>query len=42
MTQFIETLAIPQAAKEQLKIMFIAKHALGDGSLHAEDGNHAV
>jgi len=28
--------------REKLKVMFIAKHALGDGSLHEEDGNHAL
>ncbi|MDZ4308047.1 phosphoribosylglycinamide synthetase [Allopontixanthobacter sp.] len=33
---------ITNAAKERLRIMFIAKHALGDGSMHREDGNHAV
>ncbi|RJF91483.1 phosphoribosylglycinamide synthetase [Sphingomonas cavernae] len=42
MTQPISPLRIPQEAKDRLKIMFIAKHALGDGTLHPEDGNHAV
>lgn len=42
MTQPIKPLRIPQEAKDRLKIMFIAKHALGDGTLHPEDGNHAV
>lgn len=42
MTQTIKPLVIPQEARDRLRIMFIAKHALGDGSLHAEDGNHAV
>ncbi|MGV3481618.1 MAG: phosphoribosylglycinamide synthetase [Sphingobium sp.] len=42
MTQTPKTLRIPQEAKDRLRIMFIAKHALGDGSLHPEDGNHAV
>lgn len=35
-------LRIPPAAKASLKIMFLAKHALGDGSHDAQDGNHAV
>lgn len=38
----IVPLVIPEEAKQRLKIMFVAKHALGDGSLHPEDGNHAV
>lgn len=33
---------IPESAKERLRILFIAKHALWDGGLHPEDGNHAV
>jgi D-alanine-D-alanine ligase len=28
--------------KERLRFLYVAKHALSDGSLHAEDGNHAV
>lgn len=35
-------LKISDAAKRDVRILFIAKHALGDGSLHGEDGNHAV
>lgn len=42
MYETIEVLAIPQEAKERLRIMFIAKHALWDGGLHPEDGNHAL
>lgn len=42
MTQQISPLRIPEEAKKRLKIMFIAKHALGDGTPHPEDGNHAV
>ncbi|WP_157216339.1 D-alanine--D-alanine ligase family protein [Flavisphingomonas formosensis] len=34
--------AVPAAAKERLRILFIAKHALWNGELHPEDGNHAV
>jgi D-alanine-D-alanine ligase len=30
------------AAKQNLRILFIAKHALWEGGLHAEDGSHAV
>lgn len=33
---------IPREAKARLTVLFIAKHALGDGSLHPEDGNHAI
>lgn len=35
-------LKISEEAKHRLRIMFIAKHALGDGTPHPEDGNHAV
>ncbi len=28
-------------ARKNLRILFIAKHALGDGSLHGTDGNHS-
>ena len=38
----ITPLAIPAEAKERLRILFIAKHALWGGGLHPEDGNHAV
>ena len=37
----IRPLAIPEEAKERLRILFIAKHALWEGGLHPEDGNHA-
>lgn len=42
MTQPIIPTRIPDEARQRLTTLFIAKHALGDGSLHAEDGNHAV
>jgi D-alanine-D-alanine ligase len=32
---------ISAEARERLRILFIAKHALWDGGLHPEDGNHA-
>lgn len=35
-------LVIPEEAKRRLKIMFIAKHALSDGTPHPQDGNHAL
>jgi D-alanine-D-alanine ligase len=35
-------LKIPQADKARLRIMFLAKHAKGDGSLDPVDGSHAV
>ena len=37
----IHPLAIPAEAKERVRILFVAKHALWDGGLHPEDGNHA-
>lgn len=40
--QTIAPTRIPEEAKRRLTLLFIAKHALGDGSLHSEDGNHAV
>jgi D-alanine-D-alanine ligase len=33
---------IPEEAKRRLRIMFVAKHALWDGGLHPDDGNHAL
>jgi D-alanine-D-alanine ligase len=38
----IRPLVIPEEAKERLRILFVAKHALWDAGLHPEDGNHAV
>ncbi|HEX2762337.1 MAG TPA: phosphoribosylglycinamide synthetase [Allosphingosinicella sp.] len=38
----IRPLAIPDEAKERLRILFVAKHALWDAGLHPEDGNHAL
>jgi D-alanine-D-alanine ligase len=32
---------LTEDARRNLKLLFIAKHALGDGSLHGEDGNHS-
>lgn len=42
MSPSIKPLAIPAEARERLRILFIAKHALWGGGLHPEDGNHAV
>ena len=42
MTQLYSPMRIPEEAKQRLKIMFIAKNALWDGSGSAEDGNHAT
>ena len=42
MTFPIRPLAISEAAKARLRIMFIAKHAKWEGGLHPEDGNHAL
>jgi D-alanine-D-alanine ligase len=38
----IRPLVIPEEAKERLRILFVAKHALWDEGLHPEDGNHAL
>ncbi len=40
--KILNPLAIDPEAKERLKILFIAKNALWDGSGSAEDGNHAT
>lgn len=42
MTDMIRPTAIPDAARERLRVMFIAKHAKWGGGLHPEDGNHAL
>jgi D-alanine-D-alanine ligase len=41
-TRPIEPDVIPAEAKERLRILFIAKHALWGGGLHPDDGNHAL
>ncbi|HYD36944.1 MAG TPA: phosphoribosylglycinamide synthetase [Allosphingosinicella sp.] len=38
----LQPLVIPAEARERLRILFIAKHALWEGGLHPEDGNHAL
>lgn len=35
-------LQIPQRLKDELKFLFLAKHALGNGQPHHEDGTHAT
>ncbi|GLQ19402.1 phosphoribosylglycinamide synthetase [Algimonas porphyrae] len=35
-------LKLTDADRHRLKVMFLAKHALGDGSMDSEDGLHAV
>ena len=35
-------LRIPPALKTQLRVMFLAKHALSGGRLDADDGSHAI
>lgn len=37
----VRPLRLTEAVKRQLRLLFIAKHALGDGSLDAIDGNHS-
>ncbi|MEC9067009.1 D-alanine--D-alanine ligase family protein [Pelagerythrobacter marinus] len=38
----LRPMTIDAAARERLRILFIAKNALWDGELHPEDGNHAL
>ncbi|MCR2833705.1 D-alanine--D-alanine ligase family protein [Parerythrobacter lacustris] len=42
MTRAIEPLRIPAEAKERVRLLFMAKHALFGGGMHPEDGNHAI
>ena len=42
MNQNLTPLRIPDEAKERLRILFMAKHALWGGGMHPEDGNHAI
>jgi len=38
----IEPLRIPEEAKQRIRTLFMAKHALFGGGMHPEDGNHAI
>ncbi|ABC63449.1 D-alanine--D-alanine ligase family protein [Erythrobacter litoralis] len=38
----IQPLRIPAEAKERVRLLFMAKHALWGGGMHPEDGNHAI
>ena len=42
MATTIEPRMIPDEAKQRLRILFMAKHALWGGGMHPEDGNHAL
>ena len=42
MNKVISPLHIPAEAKERVKTLFMAKHALWGGGMHPEDGNHAI
>ncbi len=42
MTNVIEPRLIPEEARNRLRILFMAKHALWGGGLHPVDGNHAI
>lgn len=42
MTGQILPLSIPDDAKENVRLLFMAKHALWGGGMHPEDGNHAI
>lgn len=37
-----QALRVPEAAKRQLKVMLLAKHARKDGQPDQQDGNHAI
>ncbi len=41
-TNPIQKLTIPDRYRDSIKLLFIAKHALGDGSRDTVDGDHAV
>lgn len=38
----IHPLRIPEEAKQRVRLLFMAKHALWGGGMHPEDGNHAI
>ncbi len=38
----VAPLTIPQEAKDRVRTLFMAKHALWGGGMHPEDGNHAI
>ena len=42
MTKAISPLRIPEEAKQRIRMLFMAKHALFGGGMHPEDGNHAI
>jgi len=42
MSSQIVPLRIPDEAKENVRMLFMAKHALWGGGMHPEDGNHAI
>ncbi len=42
MATALQPLTLTSHLRENLRLLFMAKHAKGDGSLHAQDGNHAV
>lgn len=42
MASAISPLRIPDDAKERVRTLFMAKHALWGGGMHPEDGNHAI
>lgn len=41
-TYYPKKIKIPERYRDKIKILFIAKHALGDGSRDSIDGDHAV
>ncbi|KWV95659.1 MULTISPECIES: phosphoribosylglycinamide synthetase [unclassified Erythrobacter] len=38
----LQPISIPDEAKERVRTLFMAKHALWGGGMHPEDGNHAI
>jgi D-alanine-D-alanine ligase len=42
MSLSLQPLRLSAYARENVSVLFVAKHALGDGQLHPDDGNHAI
>lgn len=42
MNRAIQPLRLSAYARENVSVLFVAKHAWGDGQLHPDDGNHAI
>lgn len=42
MAKFVSPTRLTDQARRDLRILYVAKHVFWDGTLHPEDGNHAV